>query len=704
MSIDDTSLGYLRADNISQITIRNSNITGRTAESDSSFLVLQNSNIIISNSSFSNNSIKFNSTKTTLLNAFANSSISFVNCILSGNTGYISIIQVANSSSLNLTNSYISYNKIIEIIDDPKYRGIFFMNDSCISAINCIFTHNQLVSPKSGGAVVFITHLSSMYLESCIITNNEGVSLFVQHTVDEGKINITNCYIAENNSPRENEGTFTLIGIERSTFHLLNCTFFKNHADDGGAVNGQASVIYFKDCLFKENKAYSAGAADVIGQVYFENCEFYANEGILQTGAITTWSASRVVIHRCLFRNKRGITANGALAIVFGAELSVSRSIFINNTSENRAGAILLEQSVNANISNSIFINNSAVHHGCIEANTNVTLQIRGTRFIHNNAQDVVVFAEDNVIIQILLSKFEHNTGKNCIEVRQNSSLIVYNSKFSENNISPGSVIFVDLNSKFSATNTTFHNHSKALYGAVIYGSQNSDILLTKSTLLYNQGKFGGVIYIANCTLKIVDTTFESNNATDGGVICAMFSNVHIHNSLCINNIAKGYGGCLQAASSNLSVTNSDISFNQAFSGGGVMLHPNSDFSAVEAKFYNNKAVSNGGAIYWRQSGHLALDQCSFRNNYVNDSYGIYGSDIAVIEVDDLRISQCNFIHNTTDTTAAISVTMWVIRTTLFSFDTNISYGPESLSSADQLFIPKAVTRGGSTRILESKK
>ena len=190
-----------------------------------------------------------------------------------------------------------------------------------------------------------------------------------------------------------------------------------------------------------------------------------------------------------------------------------------------------------------------------------------------------------------------------------------------------------------------------------------------------------------------MDTTFESNNATDSGVIFAMFSNVHIHNSSCINNSAKGYGGCLQAASSNLSVTYSDISFNQAFSGGAMIIHPNSDFSAIETKFHNNKAVSNGGAIYRRQSGHLALDQCSFRNNCVNDSYGTHGSDIAVIEVDDLRLFQCEFEHNATDTTSAISVTTWGdIWTTLFSFKTNMKYGSKTLSSTDQSFLNKTTT------------
>ena len=650
--IADSTLGYLRAYNVSQIRIRNSNITGRDADRNSSFLILQNSNIVISDSTFTNNSIQFNSARPTLLTASINSNISFVNCTLSGNTGYVSIIQVTKLSSLNLINSVISYNKIL---NGSTQRTIFFANETCFSAVNCTFIHNQLVSPKSGGAVVKITYFPRIYLDSCIITNNQGISLLVEHRVDGGKVNITNSYIAENYSPYEISSTFSLQAVSGGAFYVLNCTFLKNYATNGGAVwGGEAYLFHFKDCIFKENKASTGGAAEVGGQVYFENCEFYANEGILQTGAIMDMTAgSLLVIDNCVFRDNRGITSAGALSIVFGAALKVLRSTFINNTSEDRAGAILLERNGNANISDSIFINNSAVRHGCIETNTNVSLQIYRTHFKNNKAQDVLVFADGNVIIQILLSKFEHNTAKYCIKVRQNSSLIVSNSEFSENDISPGSVIFVDLNSKFTARNSTFLNHSKALYGAVIYGSQNSNIDLTESTLHYNQGTFGGAIYIANCTLKIADASFGYNNATDGGVICAMFSNVHIHNSSCINNTVKGYGGCLYAASSNLSVANSDMSFNQAFSGGAVMICPNSDFSAIETKFYNNKAVATGGAIYRRQSGHMALDQCTFGNNHVNDSYGIYGSDIAAIEVHDLRLSQCNFQHKATDPTAS---------------------------------------------------
>ena len=123
MSIDNTSLVYLRADDISQIAIRKSNITGRTAESNSSFFVLQNSNIIISDSTFTNNSMKINSTKPTLLNASINSSISFVNCILSGNTG----MQYYPSYKFKFSKSYQFRHQLQQSINSvvdyllPKY-------------------------------------------------------------------------------------------------------------------------------------------------------------------------------------------------------------------------------------------------------------------------------------------------------------------------------------------------------------------------------------------------------------------------------------------------------------------------------------------------------------------------------------------------------------------------------------------------------
>ena len=197
--IDDSTLGYLRADNISQIRIRNSNIIGRDAERNSSLFDFRNSNIVISDSTFINNSIQFNSAKPTVLNASINSNISFVNCILSGNTGYVSILQVTKSSSLNLINSDISYNKIL---NEGLYRAILLINETFFSAVNCTFTYNKFVSMRNAGAVVTIRYFSKIYLDSCIITNNQGTSLLVQHAVGKGKLNITNCYIAENNSFR----------------------------------------------------------------------------------------------------------------------------------------------------------------------------------------------------------------------------------------------------------------------------------------------------------------------------------------------------------------------------------------------------------------------------------------------------------------------------------------------------------------------
>ena len=324
VAIDDSSLGYMRAQNVSQIIIKNSNITGRKEEGSSSFFVIHNSNITISDSIFANNSIKFNSTEPTLLNASFNSNITFVNCIVSGNTGYASIIQVINQSFLRLIDSDISYNKIFNESMDPKRaeeRSIVRINDSSVSVVSSNFTHNELVSPEIGGSVMFISYYSKIeYLEGCFFAKNRGTSLYTL-AFPGGKLNITNSYIAENYSPRSITGTFSLRGISLRSgdYYLSNCTFVKNYADDGGGVFSRAgSTLNFKNCVFKENRAFTAGGLDVMQALtHFENCSFIANEGILHTGAVMGQSGAHLVIHNCLFESNHALMLLVHLALKF---------------------------------------------------------------------------------------------------------------------------------------------------------------------------------------------------------------------------------------------------------------------------------------------------------------------------------------------------------------------------------------------------
>ena len=360
-----------------------------------------------------------------------------------------------------------------------------------------------------------------------------------------------------------------------------------------------AFSFHFKNCIFKGNNAFTGGCIDV-GAVtaYIENCQFLSNEGILHTGGIIGATYGVFIIHNCSFKNNRGVFSSGALTMRGESYLTILNFTFTNNTSDLRAGAILLERNATANISESTFIHNNAVLHGCIETNSNVTLQISHTYFIYNKAKTAsVIFSQYNVTVEILFSKFEYNVGENSIEARQNSKLIIVNSQFSKNNISAGSVIFVYMNSKFVSRNSTFISHLTALHGAIIYGSQNSNINLMESKMQHNQANKGGVIYTVHCTLHIDNTLFDFNNATNGGAIYAMFSYVLIHNSSCNNNFAEGYGGCLFVSSSNVSLDLCNMFFNKAFAGGTVMIFSKSEFTALRTKFYNNTAVTSGGAI-----------------------------------------------------------------------------------------------------------
>ena len=123
------------------------------------------------------------------------------------------------------------------------------------------------------------------------------------------------------------------------------------------------------------------------------------------------------------------------------------------------------------------------------------------------------------------------------------------------------------------------------------------------------------------CTLQISNTIFDSNKATDGGVIYTTFSTVNINNSSCDHNFAESYGGCLYVATSNVSLLYSNMTFNQAFEGGAVMIFSNSELSVLKTNFLNNAAVTGGGAVAQRISGHTALDQCKFKNNSIRNKY-----------------------------------------------------------------------------------
>ena len=419
VSINESILGYLRAENVSRIRIRNSYISGRNAH-DSSFFVIHNTNLTISNSTFTNNNIKFNSTEPTLLKASSQSEIIFDNCTISGNTGYVNIIQVTDQSSLHLTNCEINYNRIFNY--SIFRHAIVNITKSFVSAINCVFAHNELIPPTNGGAVMLMSFTSGILFESCTFTHNQG-STVIAYALKGEKLNVTNCHFVENNCTEIGWTTFGAFGVHPiSAYHsssiiyyILNCTFVRNYAYDGGGVNAALTIVYFKKCTFRENEAFSAGAVTVLPSIaYFENCKFLANKAISEIGGVFVQPYSTVTITNSLFDNNLG----GALKAEGFSELKVLKTNFTNNFCETRAGGIFLEQGIKANISDSIFINNSAVHHGCIDANSNVTLQIRGTLFINNSAADAVIFAEDNVILNILGSNFYHNVGGNCIEVQ----------------------------------------------------------------------------------------------------------------------------------------------------------------------------------------------------------------------------------------------------------------------------------------------
>ena len=179
--------------------------------------------------------------------------------------------------------------------------------------------------------MISIIFISRIFLERSTFTDNQGTTLSLIE-MSKGKLNVTNCYFAENHCTEIYRTTIDLWGdrpyganfSNTIIYYFFNCTFIRNYGYDGGGLDVHSTTIYFKKCVFKGNQANSAGAVLIQGaKAYFENCEFLANTAIFQVGAIYSQEFCNLVIINCSFQNNRGIGSAGAMKVYGPLKLRV---------------------------------------------------------------------------------------------------------------------------------------------------------------------------------------------------------------------------------------------------------------------------------------------------------------------------------------------------------------------------------------------
>ena len=128
----------------------------------------------------------------------------------------------------------------------------------------------------------------------------------------------------------------------------------------------------------------------------------------------------------------------------------------------------------------------------------------------------------------------------------------------------------------------------------------------------------------SSATLNVDRSIFQKNSTINvGAVIQAEQANVHVSNSLFLNNISKTiYGGAIFAVgSSNITVTDSTFYSNESrgtssqAQGGAIYAQGSSSVSIHNSIFQNNKAGNSGGALYLIKGNGLRISNSIFHRN-----------------------------------------------------------------------------------------
>ncbi|WP_458455817.1 hypothetical protein [Methanobrevibacter sp.] len=335
---------------------------------------------------------------------------------------------------------------------------------------------------------------------------------------------------------------------------LSNLKFINGFTDDkGGAVRINARNITLDNCVFENNHALGGS-----GAVYTSYLPQVA-EGL--------------TVKNCNFTNNKAGTSAGALGS-FGQHFKIINCIFD---------------------SNSVY-NDKACYGGAIQIglDTNVSYgTVLNSIFINNKAES---------------SKSISHGGAGC--VRNGSSY--YNCIFINNSADFGGALTYHASGNLN--NCTLINNTAKKYGGAVAIWLNHDFMdlnITNSKFIGNQAPLGGAVKLDGFNIKIENSTFEDNYASQyGGAVNIEAFDVKIIDSDFQRNIANIDGGAVYIKGNDTAIMNSRFIANEAIpdvsklnDGLGGAIYVNSTKALAQNNIFKLNTARNGSALYFDKYG-----------------------------------------------------------------------------------------------------
>ena len=323
-----------------------------------------------------------------------------------------------------------------------------------------------------------------------------------------------------------------------------------------------------------------------------DDCNFINNSAVKNGGAVYL----------------RNLTAGGCNDTTF------SNSHFENNTAGANGGAIDWHQgATNGRIENSTFENNTANRAGGAVFWNGETGAIIGSNFTNNRA-----------------------TGLNKTAAGKGGD--------------GGAVVWIG--SDGLVDGCLFENNTAAKNGGAVYleasdlGTCNNTAFKNSKFINNNASEQGGAIGWAEGATNgaIINSTFEKNNATDGGAVSWSGHNGKITDSNFTDNHASRNGGAVLWSGINGVIDNTRFVNNTAENGGAVYLqncaHGTDTNMTIKDSYFENNSAVDGGALNWHKGTNATVDNTEFVDNYATRGGAVF------INGTDGTIKNSNFTAN----------------------------------------------------------
>ena len=214
-----------------------------------------------------------------------------------------------------------------------------------------------------------------------------------------------------------------------------------------------------------------------------------------------------------------------------------------------------------------------------------------------------------------------------------NSEIIIDNCTFSNNHGEYGGAIYLN-GGKLDITEAVFLNNYAYRYGGAI-ACENSAVVNISKSKFFNSKTIngaGGAIYLKYSTGNVEYCEFSNSNATFGGTITSLSTNILLNNVVINNSNAKYDGGGIYHMYGIFSSTHTTYNNNSAQNGGALFIDKPDNILIENNAFSNNKASQFAGAFYLLSKDSYSSFQNTYLNNkaaysdneYITDSYDLF--------------------------------------------------------------------------------